>query len=173
MLQQSTATAGHRLQQYLITRQRRLPTATGLASSTSTGLEHRSLAGHAGASQRINNTSAASAVGCGPDSEQCLSLTTGLSANGCAPQVNSSSTPTRVSAPQNAVSPLLRHSSIFVKMQIFKTRANEGGAIWVAGGDCNEMEAVKGQCSSRKSGCESGNNFAVMLLKNNNKNIKY
>ncbi len=53
------------------------------ASWMSTGLEHRSLAGHAGASQRINNTSAVSAVGCGPESEQCLSLTTGSSANGC------------------------------------------------------------------------------------------
>ena len=37
-------------------------------------------------------------------------------------------------AAERYVSPLLRDSSIFVKMQVFKTRENGGGAIWVAGG---------------------------------------
>ena len=36
-------------------------------------------------------------------------------------------------------------------MQLFKTRASEGGAIWVAGGDCNELEAVKGSAAVVKA----------------------
>ena len=49
-------------------------------------------------------------------------------------------------------------------MQVFKLHTNEGGAIWAAGGDCNEMEAVKGQCSSVTLACHSGNNYVVRLL---------